>query len=43
MTQKENQFLLSMIVAVDNNYLLGSDLGGLPWSGIERDKIHFRK
>lgn len=43
MTQKENQFLLSMIVAVDNNYLMGSDLGGLPWSGIERDKIHFRK
>ena len=28
-----------MIVAVDNNYLMGSDLGGLPWSGIERDKI----
>ena len=43
MTKKENQLLLSMIVAVDNNYLMGSDLGGLPWSGIERDKIHFRK
>ena len=34
---------LSIIVAVDQNNLIGSDLGGLPWSGIERDKIHFRK
>ena len=25
MTKKENQILLSMIVAVDNNYLMGSD------------------
>ena len=35
MTQKENQFLLSMIVAVDNNYLMGSDLGG---SSMERNR-----
>ena len=43
MNKGEYQLRVSMIVAVDNNYLMGSDNGGLPWKGIEKDKNHFRK
>ena len=38
MNKGEYQLRVSMIVAVDNNYLMGSDNGGLPWKGIEKDK-----
>ena len=34
---------LSIIVAVDQNNLIGSDQGGLPWKPVNRDKEHFRK
>ena len=34
---------LSIIVAVDQNNLIGSDSGGLPWKPVNRDKEHFRK
>jgi len=43
MIQKTSNVRLSIIVAVDQNNLIGSDLGGLPWKPVQRDKEHFRK
>ncbi|MFL2478828.1 MAG: dihydrofolate reductase [Verrucomicrobiales bacterium] len=33
---------LSLIAAMDENKLIGSAEGGLPWQGIEQDRDHFR-
>ena len=33
---------LSLIAAMDENKLIGSAEGGLPWQGIEQDTDHFR-
>ncbi|MCH2061437.1 MAG: dihydrofolate reductase [Verrucomicrobiales bacterium] len=34
--------MFTLIAAMDENRLIGTGRGGLPWSGITRDKQHFR-
>jgi dihydrofolate reductase len=34
---------VTLIAAMDENRLIGTGEGGLPWKGIERDKAHFRE
>jgi len=33
---------VTLIAAMDENRLIGTGEGGLPWRGIERDRAHFR-
>ncbi len=35
--------MITLIAAMDQNRLIGTGCGGLPWSDIHRDKQHFRE